>query len=191
MTIYVNSNKNRVIYTSITDHINKYPYKLLDIPSYSEKLSDYELDPNTAGPIRYPIPGEVSCGMYPINWMIQAYHDHIPFTFERPSDVCHATYKLDEYVEQLRNRKDPLSKDEQSYLDKALIFLSEMKKQTKIVLSRSDKLKITKEYQADALFSQFLDAAKTFKSTKSKETDKKWPFNQVQAHNLQTLPFLY
>lgn len=160
MAGYEHSQEYRTIYVSITDHINKYPYKLLDIPSYTENLSDYELDPFTGGPLRFPIPGEVTCGMYTINWMIQAYHDHIPFSFERPSDVCHVAWKLSEYVNNLKNVKRKLNKAEEAYLEKAIIFLSVMNKNVKIVLSRCDKLKLIENHSGEALFRQFVEAAK-------------------------------
>ena len=159
MAGWVNSKENRVIYLYITDHINKYPYKLIDIPTYTEELSDYELSPFTGGPIRNPIPGEVSNGMYTINWMIDAYHNHIPFSFERPSDVCHVFWKLSEYTERLKNKAN-ITKEEQNYLDKALTFLSYINKQTKNILSRYDKLKLVEEQNGNTIFKQFLEAAK-------------------------------
>lgn len=159
MAGYANSKKNRIIYLYITDHINKYPYKLLDIPTYTEELSDYELSPYTGGPIRHPIPGEVSSGMYTISWMIDAYHNRTPFSFEKPSDVCHVAWKLEDYTNRLKE-KQGITKEEQRYLDKALTFLSYIKRQAKIILSRYNKLKLLKEQDDDTLFDQFLEAVK-------------------------------
>lgn len=162
MPIYSKPSDRRIIYLSITDHINKYPYKLVDIPSETEELSSYELDMNTGGPIRQIFPGEVSSGMYTINWMIQAYHDHTPFTFDKPSDVCHVAWKLDEYVHLLKIKQTqvPLTKEEIEYLDKSVIFLSYIKKKVKVVLSRRNKYEILREQNGDKLFENFLEASK-------------------------------
>jgi len=140
-----NSHLHDTVYLSPTDYINKYKYRLIDIPDNTAQVSEYELSPYTVGPIRNPYPHEVSTGMFTINWMINAYHNHIPFTFDRSSDICHAAWKLGDYVDLLTQQIDNLNDNAKSYLEKAQIFLSVLDKSAVRVIRKHGKEHIVRE----------------------------------------------
>jgi len=140
-----NPNLNDMIYVNIADFINKYKYRLIDIPDNTAEVSEYELSPYKVGPIRNPYPNEVSSGMFTINWMINAYHNRIPFTFDRASDICHAAWKLSEYIYYLSESINTLNDDAKAYLEKAQVFLAVLDKSAIRVLRKHGKEKLVRE----------------------------------------------
>lgn len=112
-------NKRR--YLDITDHINTYPYRLMDIPDIAGLRSAYELDPFTGGPVKTPFGYEVGAGRYSINWMINSYASQIPFTFVDYKDCISAAEYLAEYIDALKDRGH-LDEDETTYLLRAEEF---------------------------------------------------------------------
>lgn len=109
------------IYFEITDHINQYPYRLVDIPDIAALRSTYELNPSTGGPIRPPFGYEVGSGRYSINWMINSHASQIPFTFADYKECIDAAEKLHIYIGALKER-GKLNDEEKAYLLRAEEF---------------------------------------------------------------------
>lgn len=82
----------------LTDHINDYPYKLINIPEITSKRSPFEMDDTTAGPVKTPFGYEVGMGKFSINWMVYNFSRQVPFEFANWEDCVDATEKLNQFI---------------------------------------------------------------------------------------------
>lgn len=126
--------ENKRRYLDITNHINTYPYRLIDIPDVAALRSAYELNPLTGGPVKTPFGYEVGAGRYSINWMINSYASQIPFTFADHLECIAAAEYLYMYIEALKDRGQ-LDEKENAYLLRAEEFNVQLQKIAKKLIA--------------------------------------------------------
>lgn len=95
----------------VTNHINEFRYKLINIPEIMAQRSKYELSPLTGGPVKLPFGYEVGQGMFSINWMIQNFAKQVPFEFANWEDCCDVAYWLGQYIKILETDIESVSPD--------------------------------------------------------------------------------
>lgn len=117
-----------MVYLDVRDHVNKYTYRLHDVPATYGPVQTYFLRKDSPGPLYVPTPREHYSCDYTIASMVDMYFNKVRFTFDSTDQMKEVFRYLNAYIATMEEETnlDLLSREQKEYFQRAVSFRNSM-----------------------------------------------------------------
>ena len=108
-----------IIYTDITELINKKKYMIHGVPCTYGPIEAYWFSKDSPGPVYTPLRGEKGTGMYSIASLIDMYFNKVDFKFNSYEQMREIERYLGTYIAVIERVEKFLNREQKEYLRRA------------------------------------------------------------------------